>query len=222
MSYTFLKLNSVVPAPLREQIQKTIDWLEKQPRNEKQLNTLEKLAGAWVSQHQVVMRYRALTEKEPVERIIEPYFIEPAAPGHSCYVIAYCHRAGAVRTFKVERIEDIRILDETYVIPPDFDAIEYLSSSWGIVVDGEIETVRLKFSPDVARIISETIWHPSQVLEPQRDGALMMTLKVTNTIDLRAWILGWGEEVEVLEPPELRKSIVKTAQALLGVYVEEP
>jgi predicted DNA-binding transcriptional regulator YafY len=219
---TFMKLNSVVPSPLREQIQKTIDWLEKQPRKVNQLRILGKLAEAWVSQHQVLIRYQALTEEEQTERIIEPYFIEPAVPGHSSYVIAYCHRAGAIRTFKVERIEDIHIMADTYTIPSNFDAIDYLSSSWGIVVDGETETIKLKFSPQVARIIVETVWHPSQVQEPQDDGAVIMTLKVTNTIDLRAWILGWGEEVEVLEPAELRKSVVKTTKALLGVYVKEP
>jgi len=79
-----------------------------------------------------------------------------------------------------------------------------------------------KFSPQIAGIIAETVWHPSQVLEPQSDGALIMTLKVTNTIHLYAWILGWGEEVEVLEPAELRKKVVKTAKALLGVYAKEP
>jgi predicted DNA-binding transcriptional regulator YafY len=218
----FMKLNSVVPSPLREQIQKTIDWLNKQPRNDKQLVILGKLAEAWVSQHQILIRYKALAEEEPTERVIEPYFIEPAAPGHSSYVIAYSHRVHAVRIFKFERIEDIRILEDTYAIPPDFDAIDYLSSSWGIVVDGEVETIKLRFSPQIARIIAETVWHPSQVQEPQDDGALIMTLKVTNTIDLRAWILGWGEEVEVLEPAELRKSVVKTAKALLGVYAKEP
>jgi len=220
MASTFMKLNSVVPSPLREQIQKTIDWLNKQPKNDKQLVILGKLAEAWVSQRRVVIRYKALAEEEPTERVIEPYFIEPAAPGHSSYVIAYSHRVRAVRTFKVERIEDIQILDDTYTIPPDFDAIDYLSSSWGIVVDGEVETIRLRFSPQIARIIAETVWHPSQVLELQGDGALIMTLKITNTIDLRAWILGWGEEVEVLEPVELRKSVVKTAKALLGVYAK--
>ena len=222
MASTFMKLNSVVPSPLREQIQKTIDWLNKQPRNDKQIVILGKLAEAWVSQHQVMIRYKTLEEKEPTERVIEPYFIEPAAPGHSSYVIAYSHRVHAIRIFKVERIEDIQILDDTYTIPPDFDAIDYLSSSWGIVVDGEIEIIKLKFSPQVARIIAETVWHPSQVQEHQDDGALIMILKVTNTIDLRAWILGWGEEVEVQEPIELRKNIVKTAKALLGVYAKEP
>jgi len=107
---------------------------------------------------------------------------------------------------------------DTYIIPPDFDAIDYLSSSWGIAVDGEVEIIKLMFSPQVARIIAETIWHPSQVLEPQSDGTLIITLKVTNTIELYSWILGWGEDVEVLEPAELRQKVVKTAKALLGVY----
>ena len=48
-----------------------------------------------------------------------------------------------------------------------------------------------------------------------------MILKVTNTIDLCAWILGWGEEVEVQEPIEMRKSIVKITKALLSVYAKE-
>jgi len=104
---------------------------------------------------------------------------------------------------------------------PDFDAIDYLSSSWGIVVDGEVETIKLKFPPQITRIIAETVWHPSQVLEPQSDGALIMILKVTNTIGPRAWILVWGEEVEVLEPAGLRRSVVKTAKALLSVYTKK-
>ncbi len=186
------------------------------------LNSLLAKAEAWVSQHQVRIQYQALAEEEQTECVIEPYFIEPAAPGHSSYVIAYSHWVHAVRIFKVERIEDIQILDDTYFIPPDFDAIDYLSSSWGIVVDGEVETIRLKFSPQIARIIAETVWHPSQMQAPQDDGALIMTLKVTNAIDLRAWILGWGEEVEILEPEELRKSVVKIAKTLLGVYAKEP
>ena len=59
------------------------------------------------------------------------------------------------------------------------------------------------------------------MLEPQSDGALIMTLKVTNTIDLYSWILGWGEAVEVLEPAELREKVVKTAKALLSVYAKK-
>lgn len=66
--------------------------------------------------------------------------------------------------------------------------------------------------------MEETIWHPSQVLEPQSDGTVIMRLKVTDTVELYSWILGWREKVEVLEPDELREEIIETAKAMLDVY----
>lgn len=219
---TFMKLNSIVPPPLREQIQKTMDWMQKQPRSEKYLHTLATLAEAWVSRHQVKIAYRSLPAEKATERIIEPYFIEPAAAGHSSYVIAYCHRTKSQRTFKIERIEAIEEISESYAIPPDFDANEFFGSSWGIVVEGEVKTIKLKIdAPELIRIMGEAIWHPSQRVERQNDGSAIMTLRLTDTVELYSWILGWGEKVEVLEPAELRQKIVETAKAMLEVYHEK-
>ncbi len=216
---TFSVLASVLPAPLREQVQKTLDWMRNLPKSEVYLSVLAKLAEAWTSQRRVRITYRSLPAAQAAERIIEPYFIEPAAPGHSSYVIAYCHRAGELRIFKVERIEAIELTDETYTIPADFDANRYFKGAWGIVVEGEEQTVKLKFSPEIARLMEETIWHPSQVLEKQADGSVIMTLKVFYTYELVTWILGWGEKVEeVLEPAELKKEVLQTAKAMVKIY----
>ena len=215
---TFSVLASVLPAPLREQVQKTLDWMQKLPRDERHLSVLAKLAEAWTSQHRAKIIYRSLPATKANERIIEPYFIEPAAPGHSSYVIAYCHRAGEMRIFKVERIEAIELTDETYTIPADFNANKYFSAAWGIVVEGEEQTVRLKFSREIARLMEETIWHPSQLLEKQPDGSVIMTLRVFSTYELVTWILGWGDKVEVLEPTELRKEVLQTIKAMVKIY----
>lgn len=216
---TFMKLNSVVPPMLRDEIQKTLDWMEGLPRNDNYLRTMAKLAEAWVSQHQVKISYRSLPAEEATERIIEPYFIEPVATGHASYVMAYCHRTDSIRTFKMERIDAIELMPESYAIPSSFDANAYLGSSWGIVVDGEIKTIRLRFTPELARIMEETLWHPSQVLEKEADGSVIITLEVADTVELYSWILGWGEKVEVLEPEELRQDIIDTAKAMLDVYL---
>jgi len=218
MASTFGKLLSVVPLPLREQVKKTIPWIHELPRNEKYLRTLAVLAEAWTSLRRVRISYQSLGSEQLTERIIEPYFIEPEAPGHSCYVIAYCHLALSLRTFKLERIEEIYVTSETYVIPPDFDINDYLGSSWGIVVDGEITDIKLRFASDVARIIEETIWHPSQVLEPQEDGSLIMKIRVTDTVDFHSWILGWGHSLEVLEPAELRNKIADAVSQMMDIY----
>jgi predicted DNA-binding transcriptional regulator YafY len=47
---------------------------------------------------------------------------------------------------------------------------------------------------------------------------MIMTLRVTDTVDLYSWILGWGEKIEVLEPPELRKEVMRTAEKMLKIY----
>jgi len=109
----------------------------------------------------------------------------------------------------------------SYVIPTGFDVNAYLAASWGIEVGGEAVTVRLKFKPDVAKIMEETIWHPSQRVEGQADGSIIMTLGVATCTELCSWILGWGDKVEVLEPEELRQEIKRTAMAMLDVYKNE-
>jgi predicted DNA-binding transcriptional regulator YafY len=192
--------------------------MQRQPRNDKYLQVLATLAEAWVSRCRVRIVYRALGAKKAAERIIEPYFIEPAATGHASYVIAYCHRTRSLRIFKIERVESAEITAETYIIPPDFSASAYLSSSWGIEVGGEVKTIKLKFVPELARIMEETIWHPSQVVQKQRDGSVIVTLRVTETSELLSWVLGWGRRVEVLEPKELRRELIETAKNMLGVY----
>jgi proteasome accessory factor B len=64
----------------------------------------------------------------------------------------------------------------------------------------------------------ETIWHPSQVIQTQKDGSAILTLRVRNTFDFRQWVLGWGAEAEVLEPETLRNQIIEHTQELLERY----
>ena len=216
---TFTKLSSVLPDPLAEQVRKTMDWMQKLPKNERYLGVLATVAEAWVSQQQVKIVYRSLASEKPAERVIEPYYIEPAAPGHASYVIGYCHLKKAIRTFKVERIESAELTHESYIIPPDFDANEFFGSSWGVVVDGEIKIVRLRIQDkEIMRILSETVWHPSQTFKKQKDGSTIMALMVTDTHEFLSWILGWGEKLEVLDPPEIREEVLATVKAMVKLY----
>lgn len=219
---TFGLLASVLPQPLKEQAEKTLDWMKGLPKNDTYLRILATLGEAWMSRRRVRITYQALEAERAAERTIDPYFIEPAAEGHSSYVIAYCHRSGEIRNFKIERIQDIRLTSDQYTIPADFDANRYFGSAWGIVVEGEPQTVRLRFDSSIARIIKETAWHPSQALKTGKDGSVTLTLRVSNTVELRSWILGWGEKVEVLEPKELREDIRETAKAIVAVYQKRP
>lgn len=79
-------------------------------------------------------------------------------------------------------------------------------------------TVRLRFNVKVSHRAMETIWHPSQVIEEQSDGSIIMTFKVRDITYFRAFILGWGDEVEVLEPETLREQIKNIIHSLEYIY----
>ena len=216
---TFINLRSVLPPPLAEQVRKTMDWMQKLPKDEKYLRILATVAESWVSQRQLKIMYQPLADEKPTERVIEPYYIEPASFGHASYVIGYCHLKKAIRTFKIERIESANLTAETYTIPSDFDANKYMASSWGIVVKDEIKTIRLKIKDhEIIRIMTETIWHPSQTIKKQKDGSMIMTLMINGTYEFYSWVLGWGEKIEVLDPPEIRERIIKILEAMKEVY----
>lgn len=217
----FQKLNSVVPATLRDEIRKTLAWMQKHPKNERYLRTLSILVDAWVFRRQVKITYRSLEAEHASTRIIEPYFIEPAAGGHSNYVIAFCHRTNSLRTFKIERIKTIETTVTPYKIPSDFEANEYFGSSLGVTVEGEPKIIKLRLTPGLARIMEETTWHPSQGLEKNRDGSIIMTLRVGYTAEVFSWILQWGDGVEVLGPEDVREDIVHAAKAILDAYGEK-
>jgi predicted DNA-binding transcriptional regulator YafY len=216
---TFIKLNTIVPTSLRQKIQNTLEYMKKQPINKGKLSVFNKLTQAWLTQHVVEIRFLELYGQEPVVLTIEPYFIEPSILGHSSYVIAYCRELNKIYPFKADGIiGDVILRSDTYEIPPDFDAANYLGSEWDIHVEQELETVKLHFNSKISNRVIETTWHPSQVIEMQSDGSMIMTIKVRDVTYFRAFILGWGDDVEVLEPETLREQIKSIIYSLENIY----
>jgi predicted DNA-binding transcriptional regulator YafY len=217
---TFMKLNSIVPQPMRQQIQNTIDYIEKQSRDERKIKNLNKIAESWLNKKRIQFLYERVSDEKPKEHIIEPYAIEPSLLDRSNYAIGYCHLEKAIRTFNIDRIiGNVTVLEtETYEIPRDFNVTDYLGSAWNIHFGEELEITRIKFSSKVSKAIMETIWHPSQKMEKQEDGSIIMTLRVPSTMYFRQWLLGWGNELEVIEPQSLRELVKDTARAMMDIY----
>jgi predicted DNA-binding transcriptional regulator YafY len=218
----FAKLNAIVPDPLRQQVWNIIAFMQKQPKNERKISNLSKLVEAWLSQHQVIILYQELSTADPVEFLIDPYFIEPVPRGYSYYIIAYCHAKGSIQTFKIDRIVgDVVVCPDTFKIPSDFNAVDYLGSAWGTYLDADVQIVKLKFDPEISKAVMETTWHPSQINEFLPDGSLLMTFTIRVTFDFRDWTLSWGDRVEVLEPESLRTEIIRTSKSLVKMYSNE-
>jgi len=216
----FVKLAAALPAPIAAYVHETVRQMAERPPDPVYARVFSALVLAWASRRVARIEYRARQQTLPSMRTIHPYLLEPSGFGHACYVIARDVERDAIRTFKIERIRSCELLESQYQIPEDFDLRTYFSGSWGIMQtrEADLVEVRLRFLPEVAGRVRESRWHPSQRLDEERDGAVVLTVRVAGTLEITPWILMWGDAVQVLSPAELRDSIAATAAAMAARY----
>jgi predicted DNA-binding transcriptional regulator YafY len=166
--------------------------------------TLRLLQQALQERRTLEARYHAFGRDSVSSRRLDPLHLWHQQGG--IYLAAYCHTRRQVLTFALERFRHVRLTDDAFEAPREFNLNRYLEGSFGIF-RGEPVRVALRFSRQVARYVAERQWHPSQVVSLLLTGELEMTLRVPLGPDLRRWILGYGKDVEVLEPKSLREDI---------------
>ena len=182
------------------------------------LDVLQKLTEAWSAGRKVRVSHQ-MENGRVFEYKFSPYFIEPYALGQTAHVIGLREPPNAVRTFKVERLKSAEILRERYEIPDDFDPRSMLANAWGIwYTEADPVEVVLKFRPRVAQRVEETRWHQSQQTVREPDGSLLWRAWVAEPQEMLPWVRGWGADVEVLEPVEMRAALMREVRRLSQVY----
>lgn len=134
------------------------------------------------------------------------------------YLIGYCEDHREERMNKLIRIRALDLTERRFERPAGYVVGRYLHDAWSLVPAGERVPVRLRFSSHVALDVSEVRWHPSQQLHWRPDGRLDVHFAVSGTSEIFWWILGYGDEVEVLEPPQLRHRVLETARRMVQRY----
>jgi predicted DNA-binding transcriptional regulator YafY len=149
---------------------------------------------------------------------VHPYLIEPSSATLATYLIGFDETRNAMRTFRADRIVNPRMTPSTFVRPKDVELERTLAAAWDIVADQPLEEIVIRFTPEAASRASETRWHPSQTSEREADGSLLWRARVSGLLEVRSWILGWGEGAEVLKPQALRDDVAQTLRAAAARY----
>lgn len=177
----------------------------------------EALALGWAKSRVVRLIYSP-PRKKTFECFLNPYLLEPSGIGKTIYAIGHSMPVNALRVYKMERIEHAELTNTSFEVPADFDGPALLSRAWGVMYgDEELVEVRLRFSHWVTKRVKETLWHPSQQLTLTRDGC-ELTMQIADTLEAENWIRGWGADCEVLEPAELRESMISHIRRLTKSY----
>ena len=174
---------------------------------------METLLKAIQGRQLVRLKYHSLWQGKTSERTVEPYHLRFHG---KWYLAAYCLTRKDYRLFALPRMQSLELLKQTFT-PRDFQPETMFGQAWGII-KGKKTSVLLEFNSQTAPLIQETRWHPTQKLEPQKNGALRMKLDVDGLEELLWWVLSFGSAVTVLEPVELKKKLKEEAEAIAKKY----
>lgn len=123
--------------------------------------------------------------------------------GRANYLVAADRESGRVQTFRLDRMSAVEAQDGFAPPPPEFDLSVFASQSFGIYQD-EIEDVVLRVSPEGAAEARGWRWHPTQTLEDQSDGAVVVRFRASGMRELAWHLFTWGEQVAILAPQRLK------------------
>ncbi|NLF78160.1 MAG: WYL domain-containing protein [Chloroflexi bacterium] len=214
-----LKLADILSSDMNlgDDIRKAAYALARRPQSPGYEDIFRTVMQAYIYRRQIELVYHPYRGR-PFKTTFATYLLEPSAIGFATYAIGHSSVANALRTYKLERIEQARLLPSSeYEIPANFPGLELLRNAWSIYHGEETTQVTLRFHPLVVRRVQETHWHPSQQVTQDGDY-LLVSFEVADTTDLKPWIRTWGANCEVLGPSDLRDEMMGEARKLAQIY----
>jgi predicted DNA-binding transcriptional regulator YafY len=162
------------------------------------------------------LSYHSLHEQDSIETLLRPYHL--LYKNRSWYILGFSSLHKSVRTFNLARIKSVTALETRFTDGAGFDLNEYLGRAWSLIPEGRLYDITLRFSPMVAHNVAEVQWHSTQRAQWEGDGSITLNFRVDGLGEISWWILGYGDQVQILAPAALRKKVLERAQKMLDIH----
>jgi predicted DNA-binding transcriptional regulator YafY len=182
------------------------------PRNQAGRPAAYQQLVAAIAMHRVVhLRYQTAENEAPTTRDIEPISLFLS---RHWQVVAYCRLRQTIRNFRLDRILDLEVRPEVYVVRPDF-----LQQHWAAeATRRQRERVVLRFQP--AALLPALVQHLHDTKHQYGwahehrldDGQLEMTLFIGELAYLATWLLPYAGALTIVEPAALAEPLRALAQ----------
>lgn len=210
-----LKLLSNLPGDLRQHLGEVTSRIqirtEPQPDCSSCKQHYQRILNAIQQGVKVRLWYDSLIDQQELITLVSPYQL--FFQRRTWYVVGRSSVHRAVRTFHLGRIRESELTTDQYEIPPRFSLRRHLGLAWSSIRERNARmNIVLRFKPLVARNVAEVVWHPTQKLRWLDDGQLEFRVTVDGLREIVWWVLGYGHQVVVFEPQELRELILEYLQ----------
>ncbi len=171
----------------------------------RQQQIIARALDATLHLRQAQLTYHSKSSDRTKTYLIHPYRLAYAQGG--LYLLAYVPEYSEVRTFAVERVQELSLLEDRFTAIEELPH-EAFPHSLG-VHSGPPEPVEIEFQPAVVDYVRAREWHPSQQLRSTETGEVVMSLNVCLDRALRSWILSFGPFARVVAPASLAREIAE-------------
>ena len=154
----------------------------------------------------LLYQYRCRLTYTPPHRDSAEYVFDPYTLlffNNSLYLGGYAHNRKALRLFLVDRVDQVELLEDRFEVPEEYCAEDLTGSAFGLIA-GETFDLKVRFGEAVAHLVRERHWHPTQSIEEQGDGSLILSLQASGEKEILSWLYSYLPHVQLLEPPELK------------------
>lgn len=182
-----------------------------------ELKAFEQVALATISRKQIKVTHLNRERAERVERTISPQ--ELVHYRDNWYIDAWCHLRNGIRSFGLDAIEDVQILESAAKEVDTAELRRITQGSYGIFAGQATAWAVLRFTKHRAQWVEGEQWHPEQLATREPDGSYLLKVQYSDDRELLGDILRFGADVQVLEPKELRAKVQKTLLEAVGKYI---
>jgi predicted DNA-binding transcriptional regulator YafY len=172
---------------------------------------IAKLRQALMAMRAVRFVYRG-GSRPGAKRTVAPYGL---MFGRANYLVALEDGAEEAVNWRLDRIEAPEVLDTAAAPPPEFSLSEYANRSFGIYRDA-VEDVVLRILPEGREDAMGWRFHPTQRVEPQADGSVIVRFSVSGMRELAWHLFTWGDKVEIVAPKRLKETMLQELETALA------
>jgi len=160
---------------------------------------IDRLVKAATGCHRCRFVYKRATAEAVSEFEADPYLL--LYHKGALYAVVYVDAHDNYIFLPIQRIRAVEETGERFERQEDFSLERLREGRFGIFGGPDLkpERVVLRFRPEIAEVVAERVWHPSQKLTHNDDGSLTLEMETVVSDELRAWIGSWLDHVEVEE-----------------------
>lgn len=178
--------------------------------HDKAIDLFVLLVKAIENKRLVRLTYYKMFEDETVFREVEPYDLIPTS--RDWRLIAKSD--GLFKQFLVENIVNIEMLEKKFQRAKDYNSTDFFRNTFNYWRGSTEYEVVCRFSKKVAPIIKAEVWTEDQEIIQQKDGSIILKMKVNSLEQVGNWLMGWGGDVCIQSPKELQDMVINKARSI--------